>query len=234
MKIAVMQPYVFPYIGYFQLIQAVDIFVFYDDVNFIKKGYINKNYILTNGVKSPFKIPCKKISQNKTIKDTFLFFDAKSKLKFLKTIEQAYHRAPFFYEFYPRLKQFILDDSYKTISAFAIGSVQFIADYLSMKCKWIVSSANYADSLSLKKEQRIIHIAKVEGASTYINAIGGIDLYNKKDFEKHQLDLTFIKSSFVEYKQFNHDFVPWLSIIDVLMFNSLIEVQSLLNAYELI
>ncbi len=234
MKIAIMQPYVFPYIGYFQLINAVDTFVFYDDVNFIKKGYVNRNSILVNGSSFQFTIPCKSVSQNKLILDIDLSFDKKSRTKLLKTIEQAYQKAPFFNDIFPLLEQFINNNTSKTISDFAIESVKLIANYLNLKKIWRVSSFRHIDTRELKKEFRLIQIAKKEQTTTYINPIGGIGLYNKEDFEKENLTLRFLKSEPNTYQQFANNFVPYLSIIDIIMFNSVEQTKSLLNQYVLI
>ncbi|WP_452227713.1 WbqC family protein [Lacinutrix sp. MEBiC02404] len=234
MKIAIMQPYVFPYIGYFQLIHAVDEFVFYDDVNFIKRGYINRNNLLVNGEKHQFVIPCKNISQNKLIKDIEILFDDKGKQKFLKTLQQTYKKAPFFNEVYFLLEKLITEDSSKTISEFAIGSIKAISNYLSLTCKWAVSSKDYEESRGLKKEERLIQVAKKAKATTYINPLGGLELYKKEDFESHDITLHFLKSNNINYKQFSNDFVPWLSMIDVLMFNSILDIKKMLNEFELI
>ncbi|NND51911.1 MAG: WbqC family protein [Flavobacteriaceae bacterium] len=234
MKIAIMQPYSFPYIGYFQLLNAVDTFVFYDDVSFIKKGYINRNSILVNKEKNQFVIPCKMISQNKRIDEIELSFDEKARHKLLKTIKLAYRRAPYFDSFYPILEDYFLDQSMTTISEFAIGSVKLISNFLGILTQFKQSSIEYAESINLNKTDRLIAICKKENASTYINPIGGVELYKKSDFEEHGISLKFHKSNPITYQQFDHDFVNWLSIIDVLMFNSKEEVSVMLNDYELL
>ena len=234
MRVAIMQPYVFPYIGYFQLINAVDQFIFYDDVNFIKRGYINRNNILVQEEKHRFVIPCKGMSQNKKINEVELFFDEKAKAKFLKTISLSYQKAPFFDEIYTILNKFIDSNTSKTISDFAMQSVKLIANYLELKVKWSVSSSQFNKSQALKKEARLIHITKECQADTYINPIGGQELYHKAMFKKHDISLYFLKSNPVTYQQFTNDFVPWLSIIDVLMFNSVSDIKTMLNDFELV
>jgi len=234
MKVAIMQPYVFPYIGYFQLIQAVDTFVFYNDVNFIKKGYINRNSILVNDESYQFTIPCKRVSQNKLIKDVELYLDEKTRLKFLKTLSQAYQEAPYFSVVFPLLDHFFKNNESLTISEFAIESILLIAKYLDLQKKWIISSESHEASKHLIKEYRILDIAKKEGASAYINPIGGYHLYSKKHFKSEEMALYFIKSLPIIYKQFSSEFVPSLSIIDILMFNNKDKVKELLNQYELI
>lgn len=233
-KIAIMQPYVFPYIGYFQLINAVDTFVFYDDVNFIKKGFINRNNILVNGIKNRFTIPCKAISQNKRIHEIKLDFDLEAKAKFLKTLTLAYSKAPFFNDVFPLISNFITETASQSISEFAIESVKLVSNYLGLEKKWVLSSNSHSDSIEMSKEKRIIYIAQKEKASVYINPIGGIELYNKSDFSIHNIELHFLKSKPIRYKQFNNDFVPWLSIIDVLMFNNKSDIKKFISSYILI
>ncbi|WP_242117934.1 WbqC family protein [Aestuariivivens sediminicola] len=229
-----MQPYFFPYIGYFQLINAVDVFVFYDDANFIKKGYINRNYILVDHKKHAITVPCKAISQNKRIMDIDVKLDKRSISKVLKTIFQAYSKAPFFPVVYPILENFFKQGDIDTISNLAIKSVKLVCGYLDIQKKWVLSSNVQSHSSLLKGDQRIIQIAKNEKASTYINPIGGKALYSKQKFKLEGLQLQFIKSHDIKYLQFNDDFVPWLSIIDVLMFNSVDDIKSFLEQYELL
>lgn len=234
MKIAVMQPYSFPYIGYFQLLNAVDTFVFYDDVSFIKKGFINRNSILVNNKRNQFVIPCQGISQNKRIDEIQLSFNEKSRHKFLKTISLAYRRAPHFEIIYPILEDFIKDQSMETISEFAMSSVKLISKFLNISTQFRHSSRDHSQTLGLNKTERLIAICKEENASIYMNPIGGIELYDKSDFDEHGICLKFHKSNIITYQQFDHDFVNWLSIIDVLMFNSKKEISIMLNDYELV
>ena len=234
MKLAIMQPYVFPYIGYFQLIHAVDKFIFYDDVSFIKKGWINRNNILINDAAFLFSIPCKNISQNKLINEVDLFFDTNEKERFLRRIELAYKKADEFDNFFPVLENFILNDSSAKISELAINSVIVVSKYLKLDVQFEYSSRIHADSRILEKEKRIQHIVNKEGADIYINPIGGKELYSKEDFESKGLKLQFIESENIKYKQYSTSFVPWLSIIDVLMFNDIKESNEFIRQYKLI
>ncbi|KAA3621336.1 MAG: hypothetical protein DWP94_10615 [Flavobacterium sp.] len=234
MKLAIMQPYFFPYIGYFQLIHAVDKFIFYDDVNFIKKGWINRNNILINDSAFLFSIPCKNISQNKLINEVDLFFDSNEKERFLRRIELAYKKADEFDNFFPVLENFILNDSSVKISELAINSVILVCEYLKLDVKFEYSSGTHSDSISFEKEKRIQHIVNKEAADIYINPIGGKELYSKEDFESKGLTLQFIESENIKYKQYHTSFVPWLSIIDVLMFNDIKESNKFIRQYKLI
>lgn len=232
MKIAIMQPYVFPYIGYFQLIKSVDVFVVFDDVNFIKKGWINRNNILTNGTAKRFTIPLENASQNRLISETNISQSNNWQEDFLKTIHHSYKKAPFYLEVIKLLENVILLSSEK-ISDYNYNSLSQITEFLEIKTK-LIKSSDLKKSENKKGSEKILEISQMLGADTYVNAIGGQNLYSKEDFEKNGVELLFIKTLPIEYKQFNHDFVPWLSIIDVMMFNSKKDIQNLLNQYTLI
>lgn len=229
-----MQPYIFPYIGYFQMIKAVDTFVFYDDVNFIKQGWINRNRILVNKKDFLFTIPLKKQNSFEWIKNTNInqkLYEVWQK-KFLQTLEQNYKKAPFFNEVFKFVKE-TLSEKNETISELAINSIQKSVTYLDLRTVFQTSSESYQNR-GMERQERLIDICKQENATHYINALGGQELYKKEDFQKEGIRLSFIKSNPIEYKQFKNEFVPWLSIIDVLMFNSKEETLKLLDNYELI
>ena len=229
MKLAIMQPYFMPYIGYWQLMNAVDTYVVYDDVNYINRGWINRNKILINGQEHLFTISLKNASQNKLIKEIEIFDDY-SKLK--KTIELAYKKAPC-YEQASIILQRVLDNTDKNLANFLFISLQIICDYLGINCK-LIKSSNIKKDESLHAEAKILNICNILNATQYINAIGGQELYCKKHFSLCGVKLNFLKSSIEPYRQFSGDFVPGLSIIDVMMFNSPEEIKLMLDKYELI
>lgn|SRR5690606_9293872 len=234
MKLAIMQPYLFPYIGYFQMIKAVDKFVFYDDVNFIKKGWINRNRILVSGKDFMFTVPLQKTSQNNLILNSYIKQEAYNEWrdKLYVTIDLNYKKAPYFDDAF-RIITNVLNQNTTSISELAIESIKQVSEYLELNTLFIKSSETY-NNRSLERQERLIAICKSENASHYVNAIGGQELYTKESFEKENIKLNFIKPLPIEYKQFNNDFVPWLSIIDVLMFNSKEEIKLMLNSYKLI
>lgn len=231
-KIAVMQPYFFPYIGYFQLINSVDKFVILDDVSFIKKGWINRNYILVNSKPCLFTIPLVKPSQNKLINETEIAFETNWKKKFLKTIETGYVKAPFFSEVYGMLS-LIMESGQNNLSKFIQLSLKEIKTYLGLNTAIVESSVTYSNS-HLKGEQRITDICRKENSQVYINLPGGTELYSKSNFLREGIDLYFIKSDRIEYRQFENEFAPSLSMIDVMMFNSKERINKFLNSYELV
>ena len=227
-----MQPYIFPYIGYFQLIKATDVFVFYNDTNFKVRGWINRNRILCNNNEYVFTIGCEKISQNKRICDTKLHFKKKQKKKLLDTIYLNYKKAPYFEPIY--------DIFYKTINSdvtfideLAISSVKNICQFLALKKTFKISKNLYSND-NLKGENRLIDICTKEKISKYINLIGGQDIYDKEYFLEKGIELSFLKSNPLSYVQFKSPFIPFLSIIDVLMFNNKHQTISFLNQYKLI
>lgn len=228
-----MQPYFFPYIGYFQMIKSVETFVFYDDVNYINRGWINRNKILFNGKELLITLPLKEASQNRMIKDIETDRLDKWKTKTLKTIQLSYSKAPYFEEVYNIIKS-CLDSSDGYVSTIASSSIIQVSNYLKLNTSFEVSSVKYADTKGLDRANRLVEICKRNNATMYINAIGGADLYEKNFFKNYAIELAFIKPKPIIYNQFKNDFVPWLSIIDVLMFNSIQEVQIMLNHHELI
>lgn len=228
-----MQPYLFPYIGYFQMINAVDVFVFYDDVNFIKGGWINRNRMLISGSDKLFTVPLKDASSFKLIKDVEINNEVPAYSKILTTIAQSYKKAPFFSEVFPIIESVFRSPS-STIGDLAKLSIQAVNDYLGITTVLKRSSVDFADTKGMERAERLIAVCKQTGAEKYINAIGGQELYTKEYFASQGIDLKFIKSEPIAYKQFDNEFVPWLSIIDVLMFNSVEEIQVILNKYLLV
>jgi len=232
MKIAIMQPYFFPYIGYWQLINAVDSFVIYDDVNYIKGGWINKNNILLDEASHPISLSLNQASSFKKINEINILNDKIKKRKLLACINSAYLRSPHYKEVFPLIKDIINFDN-DNLALFLKNQIKTICDYLDIKTKILISSKIEKDN-SLKAQDKVIEICKKSDATQYINAIGGMNLYSKNDFEKKGIKLNFIKSNNIKYKQFENEFVPWLSIIDVMMFNSPQEIREMLDDYELI
>lgn len=233
MTLAVMQPYFFPYIGYFQLINTADIFVFYDDVNFIKQGWVNKNKILSNGKEMNITVPCKKVSSFKHINEVEHLLNAKAKTKMFRSIQQSYSKAPFVKEVLPVIDNG-LNIQDKTIAEICISGIKSICSYLEVKTEFKVSSKDYIDNQPLERAERLIDIAKQNNSNHYINAIGGQSLYDKSYFKAKGIELNFLQTEQIIYKQLDKPFVPNLSIIDVLMFNSKAQVKEFLNQYTLV
>lgn len=232
MKLAIMQPYIFPYIGYFQLINSVDKFVILDDVNFINRGWINRNKILVNNSDYLFTIPLKEVSQNKKISDILISEDIKWQPKFLKTLLLAYKKAPYFEETFKKIEN-ILQDNENNISTFIFNSLKKLNVYLGIETEIIETSRKYKNS-QLKGQDKIIDICLKEKANQYINPIGGTEIYSRHCFEEKNIKLKFLKTNNIFYKQNNNSFIPWLSIIDVMMFNSKENISKFLREFTLV
>jgi hypothetical protein len=231
MKVGIMQPYFFPYIGYFQLINGVDEFVVYDNIQFTKKGWINRNRILVNSVDAYLTFPVKNDSDFLNVKDRYLAdsWDADRK-KMINRITESYRKAPNFQAVFLLIKDCLLFEE-KNLFLFLFNAIQMVMDYLDIKTKLVVSSTIPIDH-SLKAQEKVISICKALNADTYINPIGGIELYSKENFELNGIQLHFIKSNPIQYTQFNNEFIPWLSILDVMMFNSKECIQNYLQSYS--
>lgn len=227
--IAIMQPYFIPYIGYFQTINAVDQYVIYDDVNYIKGGWINRNNILLNGEKKLVTLPLKGASSNKNINAVHL---GSNKDKILKTMDHAYSKAPF-KKITIELLESIFNYRTDNLSEFVSNSIIIISNFIGIDTEFLISS-NLTKNNNLKGQRKVIDICNNLSADTYINAIGGMALYEKNSFSKQGIELKFLKTDKIKYEQFDKKFTPNLSIIDVLMFNNQKIVNSMLNMYELL
>jgi len=231
MKIGIMQPYFIPYIGYWQLLNAVDKYVIYDDVNY-KRGWINRNRILINGEIKYFNIPIQNASKNKCINQLSIKLDNKMRKKMLRTIELAYKKAPFFQEGYSIIEQILLCDDNNLVS-FLYYSFEIICNYLGIHTKLIFSSSMEKDC-NLRGQDKILSICNILHAKEYYNAIGGVSLYSTKIFEANHIELKFLKTNEIRYQQQTDEFFENLSILDVLMYNSVEKIRLMLNEFTLV
>ena len=234
MKIAIMQPYLFPYIGYFQLINSVDTFILYNNVKYTKKGWINRNRILNDGKIDYITFPIKKGSDFLNIEDRSLsdFFHL-DRRKILRKIESCYYNTSFFKERIVLIEEIV---SFNNLNLFdyIYNSITLINNYLKIKTPIIKSSEIKINHKKLKSTEKVYEICKSMSADTYVNSIGGLALYDKNLFKSKSIELLFLKPLVTEYEQNNISFVQNLSIIDVLMNNSLEEIKKMLLKYELL
>jgi hypothetical protein len=230
--IAIMQPYFLPYIGYFQLIAAVDIFILYDNIKYTKKGWINRNRMLRNEKDVMFSVSLKKNSDLLNICEREISVDF-SDSKLLNQFKNAYQKAPYFNQTFPLIEQIV---RYRDENLFTYlhNSIRKICEHLGIDTPIRVSSTIAVDD-SLKNENKVLALCEAVGGGGYINALGGMELYSQEAFKKKEIELKFIKSLPFEYKQFGNTFIPWLSIIDVMMFNSQLKIEEqIFEGYSLI
>jgi hypothetical protein len=232
MNLGIMQPYFFPYIGYFQLIAAVDVFVVYDNIKYTKKGWINRNRMLQNGQDVMFSLPLKNDSDFLDVCQRELAADF-NRAKLLNQFKGAYRRAPYFEQTFPLIERIVQCEE-SNLFNYLLQSITHTCEHLGITTKIRVSSSIAMDH-GLKNQDKVLALCSAMDASTYINAIGGMELYAKDAFRERRINLHFIRSKPFDYPQFGNTFVPWLSIIDVMMFNPLTSIQAALsNNYELI
>jgi len=238
MKLAIMQPYFFPYIGYFQLMYSVDKFIIFDIVQYERHSWINRNRILSPNLGKEWTyitVPLDRIKQGTLIKDVKINYNLKwernilGKLTYYKKI-----RAPYYEQIVDLLIK-IFDKKYASLTELNIKCMEVVSSYLGKKFNYeICSQKNYSLENVKEKDDWALEISKIEGATTYYNAIGGMKFFNREKYYNNGIDIKFIKTNNIAYKQSKRKFVPNLSIIDVMMFNSEKEIEKMLNMYELI
>ena len=248
-----MQPYLFPYIGYFQLINAVDKIILYDNLNFIKEAWVNRNRILVKNVGPMWiSVPLVQKSSNAKISDICIDSNQNWQDKMKKSLELNYRKAPMFETIFPMVSN-IIDNKTQKLSEFNAYSIQKISDYIGLKACITQNSDDYLfieeglnklelenhykkiDNLDIdKKNLRIFEICNYEKADVFINPIGGKKMYSKELFLKNDIELRFVSTDFIRYNQFGAEYFPSLSIIDIMMFNRVGDIEKILNAYELV
>lgn len=233
MKVGIMQPYFMPYIGYFQLLNLVDKFVVYDDIQYTKNSWINRNRYLVNGKAAYLTLPLKRASDYLDVRERHLSDSyQRDSEKLLRSLSEAYRKAPFFNEIYPLVED-CCQYSNNNLFDFILNSIIKIKCQLGIETEILVSS-DLQIGRNLKGKDRVIATCHKLGSDNYINSIGGQQLYDKKEFFGHGIKLDFIETIGVPYKQFNGDHVPFLSIIDVMMFNSSDAIKNMFCSYKLV
>lgn len=255
MKLAIMQPYFFPYVGYFQAIHAVDKYILYENLDYITEGWMHRNRILVKN-QNPIYINAHIVgkSSNKKIKEIELVQNNSWKKKTLNSISLNYRGSNFYDETFALIEPLILNDP-KYLFEFNANIIKKISIYLDLKTQIISSNKNLEQlehdlntidkndysifpelkkTMPIKKVARVLKICEIEKATVFINAIGGMELYTKDEFKKYNIDLFFIETKPYSYKQFSNNYFPHLSIIDVLMHNGKTGTMEILKNYNLI
>jgi hypothetical protein len=228
-KLGIMQPYFLPYLGYWQLIKAVDKYVVYDNVTYIKGGWINRNNLMVSGERKMFTVSLKGASSFKLINEVEI---GDSFHKLLGLVQANYAKAPYFNDVKKLLEDMVSFEP-RVLSEFITNSMKIIMEYLCIDTEILISS-NLLLHTEMKGKDKVIKICEHLGADTYYNAIGGQELYSKAEFAEHGIELRFLKTNLRPYAQQKCDFVPGLSVLDLLMFNSPKSVNDMLDDYELV
>ncbi|MCR5795974.1 MAG: WbqC family protein [Solobacterium sp.] len=230
MKVAINQPYFIPYIAYWQLIDSVDTFAIADNYNYIKQGWINRNRILEGNTVRYFNIKVDHASQNRLILDHRIKpIDKETALRQLKGF---YHTAPYCregLELMDRMLSFEGDN----LADFLYQSICLVCDYLQIRTR-IIRTSDFEQDPGLRFTDRIYDYCRQMGADTYHNLIGGTKLYSFEEFEAQGLKLAFIETIPVPYHQSSDSFEFGLSILDIIMQNSVEDIRQMLKSYRLI
>lgn len=216
MKLSIMQPYFLPYIGYFQLIASTDVFIVYDNIKYTKKGWINRNRILRDGEPVTFSLPLKKDSDSLDVRERDIAADFDPE-KLLNQFDSAYRKAPHFTSTWPVIEE-ILQHEDRNLFGFLHHSIVRICSHLGITTE-IRTSSDIGIDHSLKNQDKVLELCEAAGANLYVNSVGGMELYSKDEFSAKGVDLRFLRSKELVYPQFRKSFVPWLSILDVMMFH---------------
>ena len=226
-----MQPYFLPYIGYFTLINAVDKFVYLDDVQYIRRGWVNRNRVKMGNSWLYLTIPVKKALLKTNLNEVHITDDEKIINRLKKTIKHCYNKTPN----YGNIEELIFKHlkSGDLISKININLSSEICKYLEIDTIFKISSEIKKDN-DLYGKEKIIEICKRLGCNNYINPIGGIELYDKEEFKKKDIRLNFIKMNEIRYYQGHYNFIKDLSIIDLMMWNSKFKIKEMLLEYKLI
>lgn len=255
MKLAIMQPYFFPYLGYFQAIAAVDKYILYENLNYITEGWMSRNRILVKNQNEIYiKANVQSKSSNKKISEIELVQNDFWKKKLIKSIDLNYRGSEFFDEIFPIVCKLILTEQ-KFLYEYNAQIIKEICLYLNISTQIVSNNVNYemmerelnkidckdystfnylSKTKPIKKVARVIEMCRIENADVFINAIGGKELYDKNEFKEYGIELFFIETKSYYYKQFSESFFPHLSIIDVLMHNGKEGTKKLLTNYNLV
>lgn len=233
MRLGIMQPYFFPYLGYFQLMNSVDNYVVYDNIQYTKKGWINRNRILLNGLAHTISLPLQNDSDFLNIDQRRIANDSDKQIgKILGQIKSSYSKSPYFDDVFPLLESIFLYED-KNLFNYILNSIEVLKGYMGIQTPLFISSMIDIDH-SLKGKDKVIALCKQLNAEVYVNPAGGTELYDKAEFSDNGISLKFHSMDSICYKQNGDGFVESLSIIDVMMFNSKVEIGLLLNRYTLI
>ena len=235
MRLGIMQPYFLPYLGYFSLINATDSWVVFDTVQYINKGWVNRNRVLSqskDGV-SYITVPVVKKSRDMLINETLIDNKQNWREKIFGQVNYYKKRAPYFFEVKKILEQ-ILEFNTNYLAEINIYSLELICRYLNIPFNYRVFSKDTMDIGNVDEpDEWALEISIKMGANTYINPPGGKSFFNKSKYDNAGIQLLFLNFQFTSYKTNGLGFIPGLSVIDAMMFNSPEEINRMLDSYEL-
>lgn len=232
MTLAANQPYFLPYLPYWQLIRCADLFLLADDYAYIRSGWVNRNRILVSGKPQYLRLEVCSNPESRLIRDRLLMAHPDKLRKKLRTLQMAYHKAPCFEEGYA-LAERILRYPERNLALFLEHSIREVCAYLDIRTP-IGRTSDLPGNDRFKREERVYDQCRRVGADTYVNAIGGQDLYHFDEFAARGIRLRFIKSGLPPYPQGKGPFVERLSILDAIMYTPREQLTGMLDDYTFI
>ena len=232
MKIAIMQPYFFPYIGYFSLIQNTEHFIFFDTPQYIRKGWINRNRIIGgNGKDIYFTVPVEKVERDTAIRNVPISYKDDWREKMMGQLTIYKKRAPY-YQNVTELVRSVITPDYRNISELAIASIKKTCEFIDMKLECDIYSEMSLPEFTVKEpDEWALYITKYTGYDTYVNPPGGKTFFKQEKYKNEGIELQFLSQELIPYRQRTKEFIPGLSIIDVLMFCTPDEIKEMMDHY---
>ena len=234
MKLAIMQPYFFPYPGYFSLIKNADKWIFNDEVQMIHKGWVERNRILKqNGGWHYIRMPLVKHKYTTLIKDVRVRTHEDWQRKILAQLGHYRKSAPHYYQVISFLNE-VFKKKFDCLTHQNAYLLQMTCAYIGFEMKYEVLSEMDIDFRYIKApDDWSLNICKALGYDHYLNPILGKSFYDRNKYEKNEIQLDFLRFNEPPYKQFNDEFISGLSIIDIMMFNTPDEINTMLDDFTL-
>ena len=235
MTIGIMQPYFFPYIGYYALIKHSNHFVFFDTPQFIRHGWIDRNRILKPTDSWQYiKVPIVKHPRNTCINEISIQNEILWKNRIIRQVEHYKKKAIYYKNTIDLIKE-VFNFEGNSIVDLNIKTVTTVMQYLNISFSFSVfSKLNLDISETNSPDEWALNISTKLNVTTYLNPVGGLSFFDKSKYQKAGINLKFLKTVLLPYDQKRTNFEPSLSIIDVLMFNSPESIRNMLEAVEFI
>lgn len=237
MRLGIMQPYFYPYLGYFSLIKHTDHWIVFDTVQYIEHGWINRNQIIHPSKPETmyFTVPLQKHSRETSIKNIYIENTSNYQEKILGQLNASYKkRAPYFKTVYSMVED-ALYQNFKDIVSLNVYTLNQICKYLNIPFHYdIYSQMNLNISPVHGPGDWALNISIALGADEYINPPGGMDIFNPEDFKSHNIQLSFLKINLKPYSQKKARFFESLSILDVMMFNPPKIINTMLDDFVIL
>jgi len=235
MKLAIMQPYFLPYIGYISLVKHTDRFVLFDTVQFIRHGWIERNRVLKDSGWQYIKVPLQKHSLNTKIQEIKINNVENWRDKIFAQLQYYKRIAPYYAETIEVIKKGMAEKT-DSITKLNYCMLQSVCKYLhiSFNCS-IFSEMDINIEAANEPDEWALNICKAMGYDEYWNPPNGKSFFDPAKYVKAGIKLVFLEQVLSVYPQGKGraNFEPGLSIVDVMMFNPVEAVNAMLDDYRI-